>query len=120
MSNEKLQERFHYCAGAFLSGKIFSEYAFGLSELFDLSEKGEKTKQTKTVEATNHVSKYINFIGQDLIRIGVDLNKSEEQINNLENILYEVVALSETDQRRVMGLINRIKKEKNNYICNAY
>lgn len=110
MSNEKLNERFHYCAGAFLSGKIFAEYSFGLSELFDVETKGEKTKQTKTIEATNHISKYINFIGQDLIRIGIDLNKSQEQINNLENILYEVVSLDEDKQRRVMGLINKLKK----------
>lgn len=113
MDYEKLRERFHYCAGVYISGKIFSEYAFGLSELFELGIKGEKSKQTKTTEICNNVTKYINFIAVDLKRIGVDLRTPDNEVDKLEEIIHAVLQLDETDQKRILGLINKIKKEKN-------
>jgi hypothetical protein len=107
---EKLRERFHYTAGAYISGKIFAEYAFGLSELFELSMRGEKTKQTKTREACDHVAKYINFIAVDLKRIGVDLKTPDGEVDKLEEIIHATLQLNEVNQKRILGLINKIKK----------
>lgn len=116
MSNEKLLERFQYCTGSFISGKIFAEYSFGLSELFDLTVKGEKTKQTRTIESMQNVTKYVNFISHDLIRVGCDLGITQEQVDNIENIIHDIVSLDESDQKRVMGLVKKIKREKNKSI----
>lgn len=110
--HEKLTERFHYTAGAYIAGKIFSEYSFGLSELFILRIKGEKTKQTKTTEACNHVTKYINFIAEDLKRIEIDLEKPDGEVDRLEEIIHAMLQLEEEDQKRVLGLINKIKKHE--------
>lgn len=111
-NQEKLRERFHYTSGTYIAGKIFAEYAFGLSELFTLGIKGEKTKETKTNDAVNHVTKYINFIAEDLKRIGIDVDVCDNEVNKLEEVIHAVLLLEEEDQKRVMGLIKKIKQQK--------
>lgn len=107
---QKLKSKFHLIQGTHIAGKIFTEYAFLLKEEYDVKIKGERTKLNRVIEAEADVIKVINILQADLLAIGIKLDVTEAEIENLETILYSVLTLNEVNQKRVMGLINKLKK----------
>lgn len=106
------QQKFHLIAGTLLSAKIFSEYAFLLEDEYKHSIKGETTKKNRIIEAMAKTERLISVLSNDLKNIGIEIGSIDEQVENLEKVLYAVLTLSDEDQNRVMGLINKIKKQK--------
>lgn len=113
MDYEEAQNKFHMIAGTLIASQIFVEYSHFLKEIYDTKIKGERTKLNRLIEAEAAMNRLVKYLKQDLIAIGCDLNITQNEIDKLEQTFYDVLTLSETDQKRVQGLINRIKKEKN-------
>lgn len=109
---EELRSKFHLIQGTHIAGKIFTEYSFLLKEMYDTKIKGETTKLNRLNEAEASAIKVINILQADLIKIGVNLEITEAEIDNLEDILYKVLTLNEVNQKRVMNLITKLKKEE--------
>lgn len=112
MDYEEAQNKFHMISGTLIAGKIFTEYAFFLKELYNQKQKGDTTRLNRLIEADAKVTKLIKYLSEDLIAIGCDLDITQNEIDKLEQTFYDVLTLSETDQKRVQSLINKIKKER--------
>lgn len=113
MSYEELQNKFHYISGTMIAGQIFLEYALFLKETYSHRVKGDTTRLNRLIESEAKVNKLVNYLKQDLISIGCDLDITQQEIDKIEQTFYDVLSLSEQDQKRVQGLINKIKREKN-------
>lgn len=112
MDNTELKSRFHLVAGTFIAGKIFAEYAFLLKECFNHKVKGETTRFNRVNEAEAKVTKCINTLGEHLKQIGCDLGITETEIEGIEETLYAILTLDESKQKRVMNLIQKLKREE--------
>lgn len=109
---KELQNRFHLMAGTYLSGKIFSEYCFGLKEIVSSKIKGQVTTANRLFEIEAKVIKVINLMADDLKRIGCDLGIADDEIERLETIIYEIIKLDEGKQKRVLGLVKKLQREE--------
>ena len=106
--------KFHALAGTHISAKIFLEYCDFLKGEYNPKEvKGDRTRLNRLIEAEASIKRIIKYLSDDLQAIGVDLNISQQQVNGIESTFYEVLSLEEPDQLRVMGLIKKLKKERN-------
>lgn len=106
--------KFHTIAGCYLASKIFLEYADILKYEYNPKEvRGDRTKLNRLIEAEAAVKRISKYLGEDLQSIGIDLGITQQQVNGIEATFYEVLSLEEPDQLRVMGLIRKLKKERN-------
>lgn len=105
-------DRFHYMTGSYISARICAEYSLGLVEFFDLSVKGEKTKQNNVIIHENRCAKFADFLGADLKSKGIDLGIAEDQVNRIETVIHACLYLEEEDCKRVLSLIKKMRKEK--------
>lgn len=109
---KKLQEKFHYMSGTYIAGKIFAEYAFGLKEFFNHKVKGDTTRFNRANEAESKAVKLINLLSEDLKKIGCDLSITDNEVDNLEGLIHAHLQLNEVNQKRVMNLITKLKKQE--------
>lgn len=107
---EKTKNLFHLIAGTYISGKIFSEYSCLIKHEIDCTKKGQQTIVNRVLEAEVSATKAVNILGEQLKSIGCDLRITEDEVTNLENLIYEVCTLDEVQQKRVLGLIQKIKR----------
>lgn len=115
----ELQQKFHMISGTHIAGKIFLEYAFFLKDMYSHKIKGETKKINRLVEAEAKVLRVVDLLSADLQSIGCDLKLAENEIDNLQQVLYAVLQLNEVNQKRVMGLMNKLKKEEEYVIANS-
>lgn len=110
--NEQTDEKLFMIAATYISAKVFLPYVFALTELYDLKIKGQKSAQTKTIECANHVEKYVKALEKDLKGMGIDLSIADNEVINAANIIFEILRLESDDQRRIVGLLNKLNREK--------
>lgn len=110
-----LQLRFHAMAGTYIAGKMFAEYCFIYRDTIDKSVKGQTTIHNRTLEAEEKATKAVNLLGNELKGIGCELSITDNEVDNLEQIIYAVLELDEVNQKRVMGLIKKIKAQDEQY-----
>jgi hypothetical protein len=109
---EKLKQKFHLATGTYIAGKIFTEYTFLLKDELNNGIRGEKTLKNRLIESDAKAIKVINILAEQLKAIGLDLSIPETQVEGIEDAFYKFLQLEEFDQKRVLGLINKIQKEK--------
>lgn len=109
---EKALERFNWMIGSYISARINSEYLLGLSEMYDLTTKGEKTKQSAVICHEERTCKLVKLLEADLKSKAIDVGIAEEQVSRIEGVIHACLYLDEDDCKRVMGLIRKIRAEK--------
>ena len=114
MEYSELQQKFHAMMGTWLAAKIFAEYSLIYRSFIDMKVKGQTTIHNRTLEAENRACLVVDLLGVELKKIGCDLDIAEEQMIELETTIHSHLQLNEINQKRVMGLINKLKKEQEN------
>lgn len=105
--------KFQLLAGTYMGSRIFSEYAMCLRAVIDKSVKGQTTLHNRLEETEIKMEKMMGMVTGEIRTIVKDLGLLDDTVDYMETIMHDILTLDEDDQRRVKGLILKLKRERN-------
>lgn len=103
---------FNVKSGSLISGEIFRDYLTMLTLQYGTNEEDNKYMFNICDKTQKNVITLLKNISRDIVLFGAEQSLIEAETQRNFNLVYDSLALSVENQKRVASLINKLKKEE--------
>lgn len=103
---------FNVKSGSLISGEIFKDYLTMLALQYGTKEEDNKYLFNLCDKTQKNVSTLLKNLSRDIASFGLEHKLIEAETQRNFNLVYDSLALSVENQKRVASLINKLKKEE--------
>lgn len=108
----KAENKLKIKIGTLISSELF-KYYLQLSKLeYGVNEENNKYLFNLTDGIEKKMETLIKNVSRDLLTLGIPQASVEQQAQDYFNLVYTVLNLDLKDQNRVLGLVDKLKKEE--------